>query len=457
MRWIVLGLGVAAMVALGIAVFAQDIEADLEAENVRVIARTDAFGLLEEVVIGDLRNNGEVAYANLTVFGDVLDEDGEVIGEAFGFIVDQCGTAILDFPLQPGRSQRFIASLDLFEEGEIDEIVISAEGEAVEPEETSMPDDLPGITEVSDAEVVLVEWEDENTLRYGVGCDENVFTSYEWYRYDLAEGESTALDANPNEAFITDAFITQTGINQITQSREQDETLFQRSRLRFPTQSDRIVYQTDIHTLLTAEVDGSFKRTVHTRLSQYTLQGYVWSPLGNFVAYYFGAYGEPVRYFTASAQNGLISALLPNNTPSMTVPGLYNDGRQVIISGTFPDAEGEDVTGYYLSSPITQQRDLLFEAESLPGNNYPAPIYYRMDAETRYIYIVRPIDGQATLQCHFIEGEETTTLTPLPLDLATDERAWAFASPEFNTLAIAANGDHSGLWLVDLNEFEACR
>lgn len=457
MRWIITGLGLVAMVLLGVVVFAQNIDEDLTAENVRVVARMDAFGLLQEVVIGDLRNNGEVAYANLTVYGDVLDEDGEIIGEAFGFIVDQCGTAILDFPLQPGRSQRFVASLDIFEEGQVDEVVIIAEGEATEPEETTMPDEMPGITTVSDQEVVLVEWEDDANLRYGVGCDQQVFTEYEWYSYDIAADESTMLEANPNEQYITEPFITQTGINQVTQSFEQDESLFARSRLSFPTQTGRIVYQTDIHTVLTAEVDGSFKRTIHRTLSQYTLQGYVWSPLGNFVAVYFGAYGEPVRYFTASAENGLISALLPNNTPSVTVPGLYNDGRTVIISGTFPDAEGEDVTGYYLSSPITQQRDLLFEAEELPGNNYPAPVYYRKDDSTRYIYIVRPVDDQAVLQCYHIEEQALTTLTELPLDLATDERAWAFASPDFSTLAIAANGDHSGLWLVDLTEFEACR
>lgn len=457
MRWIITGLAVAAVVLLGVVAFAQNIEEDLTAENVRVGAQMDAFGLLEQVVIGELRNNGDVAYANLTIYGDVLDENGEVIGEAFGFVVDQCGTAILDFPLQPGRSQRFMASLDLFEEGEIADIEIFPEGEAVEPEEATMRQDLPGITTVSDQEVVLVEWEDENTLRYGVGCDQQVLTDYDWVRYDIAAGESTLLDANPNEQYITDAFLTQTGITQVSQSFEQDESLFSRSRLVFPTQTDRIVYQIDIHTVITAEVDGSFKRTIHRLLAQYTLQGYIWSPLGNFVAYYFGAYGEPVRYFTASAENGLISALLPDNTPSVTVPGLYNDGRQVIISGTFPDAAGEEVTGYYLSSPITQQRTLLFEAEELPGNNYPAPVYYRKDDSTRYLYIVRPVDNQAVLQCYHIEGQELTTLTELPLELATDERAWSFASPDFSTLAIAANGDHSGLWLVDLTEFDACR
>jgi len=457
MRLLLVVLGLIAVVALGVVAFAQNIDDDLEAENVRVIARTDAFGLLEEVVIGDLRNNGDVAYANLNVYGDVLDEDGEIIGEAFGFIVDQCGSAILDFPLQPGRAQRFVATLDIFEEGQVDEIEIIAEGEAVDPEERSMPDDLTGVTQVTDAEVVRVEWEDENTLRYGVGCDQDVFTNYDWFRYDIEAEESTMLDANPNEEYITEAFINQTGITQGTQSFEEEEGLFERSRLTFPTQSDRIVYQTDIHTVFTAEVDGSFKRTIHQTLSQFTLQGFVWSPAGNFVAYYFGAFGEPVQYFTASAESGLISALLQNNTPSVTIPGLYNDGRQVIISGTFPNAEGEQVTGYYLSSPITQQRELLFEADELPGNNYPAPVYYRLDDTTRYIYVVRPVEDQTLLQCYHMEGEELTTLTELPLDLEPGERAWSFASPDYNTLAIAANGNHSGLWLVDLNEFEACR
>ena len=67
---------------------------------------------------------------------------------------------------------------------------------------------------MSDDEVVALEWEDETTFRYGVGCDAQVFNTYDWYRYDMAAEENEALDASPDEAFITEAFIRQTGINQ---------------------------------------------------------------------------------------------------------------------------------------------------------------------------------------------------------------------------------------------------
>ena len=429
---------------------------DLTATDITVETRLDAFGLEERVIVGELVNNGTTAYADLNIYGDLLNADGDVIGEAFGFVVDQCGAAILDVPLQPGQAQRFIATIDSTSDDAIAEVDLFAEGVPTDPE--PVPDDLAleGVTPISQREVVLVQWEDDTTLRYGVGCDEDVFTTYDWYRHDLSADETTALDAHPEADRVTDLFIRQTGINRITQNREIDETLFNRSFLTFPTQSRRVVFQNDIHTILTAERDGSFGRVIHSNLSRFSLQGFVWSPIGNFLAYYYGAYGEPVRYFTAGPTNGLISAFLQNNTPSNTVPGLYNDGRRVIISGTFSVA-GEDVTGYYLSSPISQRRDLMFEVDELAGNNYPAPAYYRRDASTRFVYIVRPSDGQATLQCFHIEGDDLHTLTDLPLQLATDERSRSYLAPDFNTLAIAANGDHGGLWLVDLTQFDVCR
>jgi hypothetical protein len=163
-----------------------------------------------------------------------------------------------------------------------------------------------------------------------------------------------------------------------------------------------------------------------------------------------------VYYFTASANESLISALLPDNTPSVTVPGLTDDARSVIISGTFEDAAGEEKRAYWLSSVITQQRELLFEVDELTGNNYPAPAYFRKDASTRYIYVIRPLDGLTTLQCFYHEGEELTTLTQLPLQLSSDERAWSWLSEDNRSLAVAANGDHGGLWVVDLTAFEGC-
>jgi hypothetical protein len=429
---------------------------NLVADNHQLETRLDPFGIEEQILRGLITNNSDNAYVNINVAADLLNDDGDVIGEAFGFVVDACGTALVDEALQPGESAHFLAAVDVFEDGDIEDYEFFIDGTVTEP--SPQPEvELEGITQVSSDEVVALEWEDNNTFRYGVGCPTQVFNTYDWYRYSMESGESEQLEASPDEQYITEAFIAQTGINQLTQTRTDDPTLFQLSFLTFSPYSTRILYQTDIRTLISAEQDGSFKRVIHQQLHRHSLQGFVWSPDDNFVAYYFGAYGEPVLYFTASAAGGLISAVLFNNTPSVTVPGVVNDARSVIIGGTFPDANGNEITGYWLSSTITQQRELLFEVDELPGNNYPAPAYYRKDDQTRYIYIVRPIDGQATLQCFYREGQELYTLTDLPLQLSNDEQGWTWLSPDFNTLAVGANGLQSGLWLVDLTAFDECR
>jgi hypothetical protein len=432
-------------------------ELSLEASNVRLETLTDAFGLEQQVVIGQLFNTGTEAIAGINVYVDLYNADDEVIGEAFGYVVNQCGEALLDAPLQPQQTRLFSASVDIFGEGEVTRFEVIPSGEQVEAEAAPDIEIADAVETISNREVVLVEWQDNTTLRYGVGCDWRVFTTYDWYQVSTDSAEQIPLDASPNEAFITDLFLRQTSINLVTQSQTEDPTLFERSFLTFSTQVPRVVYQNDIHTISTAQNDGSFKRLIHSRLSQYSLQGFVWSPIGNFVAYYFGAFGEPVRYFTASANSGLISALLPNNTPSNTVPGLTDDGQRVIISGTFANTDGTETTGYWFSSVATQQRELMFETDELPGNNYPAPAYFRKDNDTRYVYLIRPVDGQATLQCYFREGGELNTLTPLPLQLANGERAWSWLSPDASKLAIAANGIHGGLWLVDLTAFDVCR
>ncbi|MEL6408557.1 MAG: hypothetical protein AAFR81_29590 [Chloroflexota bacterium] len=430
---------------------------DLNANRVTIDTQVNAFGVEEQVMRGFVINRGEDAYENVQIFADILNEDGDVIGEGFGFLVDQCGDAILDAPLEPAQERRFLATIDLFEDDDIDEIAVFPQGTAVDAEADPDRDIDDAVQRVAGGEVVLVEWEDDATFRYGVGCDEDVFTTYDWYRYDTVADVILPLDEAPNAEFVTDAFLTQTGITRFTQSGTTDDTLLNRSYLQFPTQSTRVVFQNDINTVFTSEVDGSFRRVIHDILSQFSLQGYVWSPAGNFVAAYFGAYGEPVQYFTASSINGRISALLPDNTPSVTIPGLTNDGRRVIISGTFQDnATGTDITGYYLSSAITQQRELLFEVDDLPGNNYPAPAYHLVNQERRHMYFIRPIEGVPTLQCYFLEGDELTTLTELPLQLDIDERAWSYLSPDATSLVISANGDHGGLWLVDLTAYPSC-
>jgi hypothetical protein len=48
------------------------------------------------------------------------------------------------------------------------------------------------------------------------------------------------------------------------------------------------------------------------------------------------------------------------------------------------------------------------------------------------------------------------TLTVLPIQLTTEDRAWTFLSPDGGTIALAANGLNGGLWLIDLDEFGGC-
>lgn len=428
--------------------------------NVFVRIEVDPFGLERPVVTGMLQNVSDDAYENITIGGEVLSVNDEVIGELFGFAGDACGAALIDLVLQPGEAQPFRASVDLYEDAAIARVDATPSGRAITAVRR-LDDPLPpGVTRVTSDEVVSVQWENENTLRYGVGCDRAVFTTYDWSRYTISSGRAEALAVHPNASNVNEAFLRQTGINRITQSGETNPELFGRSFLTFPTQSDRLVFQTDINTLVTTEGDGSIRRVISSRLYQFTLQGFVWSPLGNFAAYYFGSYGEPVRYITASMdRGGRISAGVDENTMSQTVPGVVDDAQRVIISGTFQQPNGQTLSGYFFSSVITQGRELMFEvpADELPGNNYPAPAYWRKDNNTRYVYIVRPINGETTLQCFFREEDELTTLTTLPIDFDPGMRAWSSLSPARNTLAVYANGPHGGLWLVDLNTFDACR
>lgn len=460
-RILIGGLVIFSLVGLALT---QSGDALYRVREVELITAIDAFGIEVPRIIGQVRNDGDDALTNITIFADLQNDSGESVGEGFGFIEDECGIALLDRPLQPDQAQSFTLKVDLYDTETtldmIENINVEVTSTSIEAEDRTPPDGMIGVTQVTDAEVVAAEWVDEVNVRYGVGCEKEVFTEYDWFSHNRTTDETTHLEQHPNEQFITESFLQRIRVNVITQNGALDETLFGRSMMSFPSvplADPRFVFQNDIHNLFTVEEDGNFLRTSHTLLSRYSLRGYIWSPDGNFAAYYFGAHGDPVRYISASLNGSLLSALLPNNIPSVTVPGIQNDGRRVIISGETLNNEGEAVLGYFFQTLRSNQREFLFEVDALPGNNYPAPAYYRKDSETRYIYIIRPIDGQNMLQCYHREGRELFTLTPLPLQLETEERAWSWLSPDASTLAIAANGAHSGFWLVDLNAFEVCR
>jgi hypothetical protein len=435
-------------------VFAQAPEDDLVLSDVQIESQVDAFGTLRQTATGVLENRGTQAYADVILTGEVIDEAGSVIGEAYGNLVDVCGTPLSD-AMQPGQMRRFSAPLDLFEDRVPLDVTFLIEATATAPEGESDLMNL-GVMQITTEEVVRVEWEDDATFRYGVGCPTDVFTHYNWYRYSLSDEESAPIE-HPSTEIVTPEFIEITGIPLITQTQgqERDESLFDRSMLTFSPDGVRAIFQNDLHDLYSIEPDGSFRRRVQSGLYQHTLQGYLFTPQAMFLAYYYGAYGDPVRYIVATVRGGAVSLGVNEVTPSVTVPGLTNDGQRVIISGTFP-VEGEDVTGYFWQRVRSASRELLFETNVLPGNNYPAPVFYRKYNGTRYIYIIRPINNQPTLQCFHYETKTLTTLTTVPLDLTDSDRAGAWISPDGQTVALAAIGAHGGLWQIDLSALPAC-
>jgi hypothetical protein len=422
---------------------AQEEGGGLVAEDVELAAERDVFGQVVRLVEGRLINQDTVAYDGISIFADVYDADGEIVGEGFGFPVNACGTGLLpDFALQPQESQPFRLELELFEDGvDIDRVDVFPEGVATDPAPLNLSGVFAGIQGVSSDEVVNVEWADDNRLRFAVGCDDDIFTLQEWHILDVATGTTAQVD-HPNASDITPALLQQTGL--------EDQLLFNHSRLTFSPTARRIIYQSPINVMLTAEPDGSFKRLIYEDLSRFTLQGFIWMPQGRFLAYYFGAHGDLVHYYTASVEGQHISAAIDNTMPSITVPGPTPDGAQAVITTTI-----DDVTGYFLKSTAFPPVELLFEGDP-PGNNYPAPIYMTGAGGESFIYIVRPVDAQPTLQCFDMQTRGLNTLTVLPIQLTTEDRAWTFLSPDGGTIALAANGLNGGLWLIDLDEFGGC-
>ena len=427
---------------------AQDAGADLVVTESEIVTRRDVFGTEQPVLEGVLTNKGAVAYTGINLFADVYNTEGEVFGEGFGFVVDACGTALLDFVLQPGVAQAFALTLELFDEAALDRVEVFPQASAADPDMTPPPV-YNGVSQVTDREVVAVEWIDGEFLRYAVGCPGAVFTAFDWYEYDRIERTEVAI-SHPRADLVTEGFIEQSGINIVSQGGGINAALFDDSYLVFPPNARRAVFQTDLNTIMTVEPDGTFRRMVHDALHTYTLRGITWLPEGRFMPYFFGGYGEPVHYFTASVDGQQVSGAITASTPSVIVPGPTPDGRAVVIGATF-----DGVTGYYLQSIAFADAQLLFEAE-LPGNNWPAPLFQHRADDRRFVYLARPVDSVPRLQCFDIQESRLDDLTPLPLQLNTDERAWMWLSPDENTIALAANGVNGGLWLVNLSGFMAC-
>ncbi|HEX2619581.1 MAG TPA: hypothetical protein VHL11_05520, partial [Phototrophicaceae bacterium] len=416
--------------------------------EVRVLPQTDIFGNETLFSLGYLTNtSSSAAYNNITLTAEMYDKNNELVGEGFGYPVDECGTALgtlEDFTLQPGESQEFSIPLELYEEdAEYERVEIIPQAAATEAETASAA--LQGIKQVINYEVVALEWIDDASLRFGVGCDTDIFTTYDWYEYGI-NNERIFLTSHLKAEFVTDAMLTQTGLT--------DPALLRHSYLSFHPDDQRMVYQNDLNTIITAERDGSFKRIVAEDLSRVSLHGFLWLPDDLFLAYYYGAYGDPVRYFTANMSGQRLSANVYEVIPSQTIPGVTSNGTKFIIGATI-----DDQTGYFLTSGKSGVTQLLFEAE-LPGNNYPAPLYVdkteRGQDNDACIYIVHDVNGKAWLDQYNLLAQELVPLTALPLHLNTDNRAWTWLSPDHSTIALAANGQFGGLWLIDLQHFGVC-
>jgi hypothetical protein len=431
----------------GLAVFSVLAQGDdLFTRDVRLFTRQDVYGQEIRVAQGLLVNRSETGYTELSLLAEVYDANDTLVGEGVGYVVNACGAGLLpDYVLSPGAAHLFEATLELYTpDAEIDRVEFIPQGlptDALPPQ----PVLAEGVTRVTDQEVVAVEWLDPRALRFGSGCDHALFTDYRWAHHSLRTG--TTLPArHPRLDDVTEDMRERLGLAE-------DEA-FANSMLAYAPGGTRLAFQGDINRFYTAEADGSFPRRVYEGFHNRTLQGIKWLPEGRFLAYYYGAFGDPVYYFTADV-NARAYSLPPDRLPlSETVPGVTPDGLRALLGGAF---DGEN-TGYYfkLLSNNSAPR-LVLEAE-LPGNNYPAPLFATDAAGemTGKAYLARLVDEMAVMQCLDVETGALTDLAPLPLQLTSDERAWWWLSPDGGTIALAANGVNGGLWLLDLTALPQC-
>lgn len=406
--------------------------------NTEIGTRPDGFGGESPLVTGELLNHGKEAFGNVRVFVEVYAADGELIGEGFGYLVNACGAALLDHALQPGRTQAYEAPYEVFAAGEVARVVMSVDAEAIKITSAASPNESPLVQRVAFDEVVMLEWLDEETLIYGVGCEGAVFTELDWWQYSVADHALKEVE-HPDAQKVTPEMIERSAAAMVTQSGELNLDLYSGSQMTFSPTARRIVYQNDLHSIYSAEPDGTYKRLIHKYLHQQSLRGFLWARNpGVFLAYYFGAYGDPVHYFSAHVDGAMVTGLIGSLAPSQTVPGPSPDGVAAVVG-----QRHDDVSGYFWQTTYGGSQ-LLFEAD-LPGNNYPAPI-----VTSDEIYLIRPLAGMPTLQCFGRRTRELSTISALPLQLTRESRAWSWLSPAGGKLALAANGVDGGLWWVDV-------
>lgn len=415
-------------------------ENTLVTQDVTVASETDVYGQPVLIAEGTLINQGNDAYTGISLEAKVYDANDRLIGEGVGYPVNACLAGLLpDFTLQPGAAQRFAATLELYE-GDADSIQrvdIFPQAQTAAPDTRQTP--ILNVVPVTRREVVSVEWIDGDNLRYGVGCWRDLFTRWDWYEYNIPQDGETPVTHPKTEFVERQAMWQQVGLT--------DPALLNRSFMSFDPNGRRMVYQNELHTIITAEPDGSFKRVLYEGLANRTLQGIYWlQQPGRFLAYYYGAYGDPVIYFTADVDGRTLGQPPEETMPSLIVPGASPDGTRLVLA-----VEQDGQAGYYLKRTAFNELEPLFTMQP-PGNNWPSPLW-RVDENTNnaLIYVALPVDGQPRLNCFNLQSRELHDLSPLPLKLADDERARWWLSPDETRIALAADGVNGGLWLIELD------
>ncbi len=438
-----IGIVLIGLLWVGVMVTAAQEDA-LSASKPTLVTKQDVYGQARLYANGTINNkSSDKAFSGIELEATAYDADGTEVGEGLGYLANACGASLLpDFILSPGADQFYVIPLDLYDpKATVDRVDVRIDSS---PSDAPLPIDTPlgvGVKRVDKREIAQVEWIDDQNLRYGEGCHRDLFTDWTWRTYDLRTG-SVSLTPHPKAELVTEALRRQLGLL--------DPLYFQNSVLSFDPNGRRLVYQTELNTVLSAESDGSFKRRMLDKLSDRTLQGITWLEKGIFLAYYYGAFGDPVTYFTANVDNRILSETPVNSTPSIITPGASPNGENIIIG-----LEIKGKTGYYDKRAAYETTDLLFESP-LPGNNWPGPLYEKDSDDTSFIYMAVPKEDGATLVCYNVQTKTTHDLTTLPLQLTDDEQARWWLSPNRNTIALAAEGIHGGLWLINLNVTKAC-
>lgn len=417
-------------------------DSDLHPES-KLVEETGPFGLAQYWVRGEIHNRSERDYTNLRIIATIYDETGQLLEESEGYPIRSCGTAMNDFTLLPGSAVGFVVPLEIRPPSPIEHHEITIRGETAPQGEEEL---TTAFRHVARGEVVVLEWLSPNVLQYAIGCATAPFTALSWQQYHVSSDNRFTIE-HPLSVRIDEAFRRHSTIDRISQSGERDASLYEQSFLRSHHQANRLVFQNDLGHVMSAEMNGQYPRLIDESGFRNSLQGIDWLGPGRFLAHFYGSYGEDVRYLTAQVDGRRLSSPVSDSWPSQTRPGASQDGRLLILG-----LAEEDPPGYYLKPTIGSALDLLY-ATALPGNNAPAPILYR-DEQQRLAFFITPneTEGDAPWQVVCLNRDTAIAriLSPLPILLPRDQRAWFALSPDASLLALSADGAEGGLWLLDV-------